>query len=108
MREESKGGKTMGTLAEIIATVKEIPESYLNETLEKVKEIKGKADEEESENKSRCPIVNPDKQCEMGVVGESKRINARNAGSVLCQQANLRFKIRTVAQPCGNRLSATQ
>jgi transposase-like protein len=45
----------MGTLVEIIALVKEIPESYLEETLSKVKEIKEKADTEEESAESECP-----------------------------------------------------
>ena len=46
----------MGTLVEIIALVKEIPESYLAETLEKVKEIKEKAySEEEKSGEVSCP-----------------------------------------------------
>ena len=45
----------MGELVEIIALVKEIPESHLGEALEKLREIKGKADLEEEKSESECP-----------------------------------------------------
>jgi transposase-like protein len=45
----------MGTLVEIIALVKELPESYLERTLEKVKEIKEEADSEVDETEAACP-----------------------------------------------------
>ena len=45
----------MGKLVELIALVKQIPEAYLEETLEKVKEIKDKADSEEAAVDPCCP-----------------------------------------------------
>ena len=42
-------------LAEIINLVKELPEKYLEETFEKVQEIKEKADSEEESDKKSCP-----------------------------------------------------
>jgi transposase-like protein len=45
----------MGTLAEIIALVKGLPESYLQRTLEKVKEIREEADSEVDETQTTCP-----------------------------------------------------
>jgi hypothetical protein len=46
----------MGTLVEIIALAKEIPENHLEEALEKFREAKDKADSEGVEMpKSSCP-----------------------------------------------------
>lgn len=44
----------MGTLVEIIALVKELPESHLEEALSKIKEIKEKADSDETPE-TECP-----------------------------------------------------
>jgi transposase-like protein len=51
----------MGKLKEIIGLVKEIPESYLEEALEKIKEIKEKAESEEETEESSCPHCNSQK-----------------------------------------------
>jgi transposase-like protein len=45
----------MGTLVEIITLVKELPESYLQKALEKVREIKEEADSEADAIKVTCP-----------------------------------------------------
>ena len=45
----------MATLAEIIEMVKGMPEAYLEETLQKVKEIKEKAESEEKATEKECP-----------------------------------------------------
>jgi transposase-like protein len=47
--------ETMDTLVEIIALVKEIPESHLTEALERLKEIKEKAKEDEEKPEAFCP-----------------------------------------------------
>ena len=51
----------MGKLVELIALVRQIPEAYLEETLEKVKEVKAKADSEEEEADPSCPHCNSTK-----------------------------------------------
>ena len=54
--EKGKGANDMGTLVEIIALAKEIPESYLEEALERLKEVKEKAGlDEASAWDSICP-----------------------------------------------------
>jgi transposase-like protein len=49
------------TLKEIIGLVKEIPEEYLKETLEKLKEIKEKAAEQKKEEEQNCPECKSEK-----------------------------------------------
>jgi transposase-like protein len=52
---KSDGGTKMGTLVEIIALAKEIPESRLGEALEKLREIKEQAESEKEKAESACP-----------------------------------------------------
>ena len=73
----------MGTLVEIIALVKEIPEAYLEETLSKVKEIKEKAKSEESSGDTTCPICNSQKTNRNG--------RTNNKQTYLCQNCKKRF-----------------
>jgi transposase-like protein len=80
MRDESKGGKKMGTLAEIIAMVKEIPEGYLKETLEKVKEIKEKAEEEEAESETGCPHCESKRIVKNGHSGRKQAYKCKECG----------------------------
>jgi len=51
----------MGKLVEIITLVREIPESYLEEALERIKEIKEKADSQEKAPDTICPHCNSEK-----------------------------------------------
>ena len=48
----------MGNLVELIALAKEIPESYLAEAIEKLKEIKEKADKDAENDDKSCPHCN--------------------------------------------------
>ncbi len=43
------------TLKEIIGLAKELPESYFEETYEKLRELKEKADAEKEEKSGACP-----------------------------------------------------
>ena len=53
---DSDGGVIMATMAELIAIAKEMPESHLAEAVERLREIKDKADQEENEaSGSACP-----------------------------------------------------
>ncbi len=71
----------MGTLVEIIALVKEIPESYLAETLEKVKEIKDKADlEEKTDEEVRCPHCQSNKTVRNGMRSRKQSYKCRECG----------------------------
>jgi transposase-like protein len=72
----------MGTLVEIIALVKEIPEIYLKETLEKVQEIKKKADEDAENNNSKpkCPHCNSEKVLRNGHKHKKQAYLCRNCG----------------------------
>ena len=43
------------TLKEVIALVRELPEAYLEETFEKLTEIKNKAEDEREPEEQNCP-----------------------------------------------------
>jgi transposase-like protein len=73
----------MGPLVEIIALVKEMPEGYLQETLEKLKEIKEKADAEEEETHASCP------HCKSRKVVRNGRQNRKQ--SYLCRECGKRY-----------------
>ena len=73
----------MGTLVELIALVKEIPEAYLEEALSKVKEIKEKADSEEDSAGMTCP------DCDSQKIVRNGRSN--NKQSYLCHSCKRRF-----------------
>ena len=51
----------MSKLVELITLVKKLPESYIDEALEKIKEIKEKADAEEETEEKSCPHCNSKK-----------------------------------------------
>jgi transposase-like protein len=70
----------MGTLVEIIALVKELPESYLSEALEKVKEIKEKADAEEESLESNCPHCSSEKVVRNGHKSRKQAYKCQNCG----------------------------
>ena len=89
----------MGTLVEIIALVKEIPETYLEETLSKVKEIKEKADSEEGSADVRCP------DCDSTKIVLNGRSN--NKQSYLCNNCKKRFTQTTGTMMQGSHSSPT-
>ena len=89
----------MGTLVEIIALVKEIPEAYLEETLSKVKEIKEKADSEEGSADTTCP------DCDSQEIVRNGRKN--NKQSYLCQNCKRRFTETTGTAMQGSHSSPT-
>jgi len=89
----------MGTLVEIIALVKEIPEAYLEETLSKVKEIKEKADSEEDSNDMTCPDCNSHKIVRNG--------RTNNKQSYLCRHCKKRFTQTTGTVMQGSHSSPT-
>jgi len=73
----------MGTLVEIIALVKEIPEAYLEETLSKIKEIKEKAESEEEVREKPCP------HCDSPETVQNGRKNKKQ--SYLCRSCKRSF-----------------
>ena len=73
----------MGTLVEIIALVKEMPEAYLEETLLKLKEIKEKADSEEETEDKECP------QCKSQKIVHNGRKNKKQM--YLCRNCKKSF-----------------
>jgi transposase-like protein len=73
----------MGTLVEIIALVKAMPESHLEKTLEKVKEIKEEADSEEGATQTRCP------HCQSGSVKRNGK--KRDKQQYLCLDCRKSF-----------------
>ena len=73
----------MGTLVEIIALVKNVPEGYLPEVLDKIKEIKEKADSEEKAEKSNCPRCNSE--------NVSRNGRKRSKQAYLCRDCNKSF-----------------
>ena len=73
----------MGTLVEIIALVKEIPESHLEEALEKIKEIKEKADLEKEPSQTTCPHCGSEK-----IVRNGKQ---RKKQAYLCRECRKSF-----------------
>jgi len=90
----------MGTLVEIIALAKEIPENYLEEALEKLKEIKDKADSEEANvSQSSCA------HC-----GSSRIVrNGRKCGkqAYLCRHCGKSFVTTTKSAIENSRSSTT-
>jgi len=70
----------MGTLVDIIALIKEIPEEYLGETLEKVREIQEKAKSEEKSKKSNCPHCSSARIVRNGHQGRKQAYLCRNCG----------------------------
>jgi len=89
----------MGTLVEIIALVKEIPEAYLEETLSKVKEIKEKADSEEQAIEIECP------HCGSGRIVRNGHQN--NKQSYLCRDCKKSFAQTTGTAIQGSHSSPT-
>jgi transposase-like protein len=75
----------MGTLVEIIALVKEIPEAYLEETLMRVKEIKEKADAEEEPDEIVCPYCNSQKTVRNGRKNNKQSYVCRNCKKSFAQ-----------------------
>ena len=77
----------LGTLTEIITIVKEIPESHLDETLEKIKKIKERADSEKEAINSRCPHCNSQKIVRNG--------HKHRKQAYLCRDCNKSFVTTT-------------
>jgi len=70
----------MGKLVEAIALVKEIPESYLEEALEKLKEIKEKAESEEEPAQVTCPHCDSKRIVRNGKQRKKQAYLCRNCG----------------------------
>ena len=89
----------MGTLVEIIALVKELPESYLEETLSKLKEIKERADEEGESSNVECP------HCQSAKVVRNGRKHKKQY--YLCRDCKKCFAPTTKSPICGSHSSPT-
>jgi len=86
-------------LAEIISMVKELPEKYLEETLEKVKEIKEKADSDEESDLKSCPRCNS-----KNVVRNGRK---RKKQAYLCRACGKSFVETTKSAIAHSQSSAT-
>lgn len=71
------------TLKDIIGLAKELPEAYFEETYEKLRELKGKADAEKEEKSGACP------KC--GSVKTVRNGKRRGKQSYLCKDCKLNF-----------------
>ena len=89
----------MGTLVEIIALVKELPEAYLEETLLRVKEIREKADSEAESDDVACP------HCDSRKIVRNGRKN--NKQSYLCRNCKKSFVQTTMTAIQGSHSSPT-
>jgi transposase-like protein len=89
----------MGTLVEIIALAKEIPESHLEEALEKLREIKEQADSEEEKGRSFCP------HCDSQKVVRNGHKHGKQA--FLCRECGKSYVATTKSAIENSRSSAT-
>jgi transposase-like protein len=78
----------MGKLVEIIALVKELPESYLSEALERVKEIKEKSDKEISPPELQCPHCDSEKIVRNGHRSRKQAYKCHNCGKSFVPTTN--------------------
>jgi transposase-like protein len=90
----------MGTLVELIALAKEIPENHLSEALERLREIKDKADQEGNETtESSCP------HCGSGKVVKNGRKHGNQA--YLCRDCGKSYVSTTKSAIEHSRSSKT-
>ena len=90
----------MGTLVELIALVKEIPESHLAEALEKIKEVKAKADAENEEDSTpSCP------HCDSHKIARNGHKSRKQA--YLCRDCKRSFVSTTKSAIQGSHASPT-
>jgi len=87
------------TLKEVIDLVKEIPESHLNETFEKLKEIKDTADLEKESGEVSCP------RCESAAVVRNGK--KRNRQAYLCRDCKKSFVETSTSAIQNSHSSAT-
>jgi transposase-like protein len=88
----------MGKLVDLIALVKELPESHIEEALEKIREIKGRADSEEEAGTS-CPHCNS-----LKIVRNGRK---RRKQAYLCRDCQRSFVSTTKSAIQNSHSSAT-
>lgn len=90
----------MGTLVELIALAKEMPESHLAEALEKIKEVKAKADSDnDGDSAPSCPHCNSSKVSRNGHKSRKQ--------AYICRECNKSFVPTTKSAMQGSHASPT-
>ena len=89
----------MGQLVELIALVKELPESHLAEAIERIRAIKEKADTEEEKEETDCP------HCGSGKIVRNGRKCRKQA--YLCRDCQRSFVSTSKSAIQGSHSSAT-